>query len=73
MKKVGNKFDSNIVLIRFELVIRDRVGPYIDEVMQGVIGDELLAVEDLHCGETCVVTIVQPPLDVGLVLRHSCA
>uniref|UniRef100_A0A2N9FJQ0 Reverse transcriptase zinc-binding domain-containing protein n=1 Tax=Fagus sylvatica TaxID=28930 RepID=A0A2N9FJQ0_FAGSY len=39
--------------------------------MQGVIGDELLAVEDLHGGETCVVTIVQPPLDVGLVLRSS--
>ena len=42
MKKVRNKFDSNIVLIRFELVIRDRVGPYIDEVMQGVIGTNSL-------------------------------
>ena len=39
--------------------------------MQGAVGDEILAVEDLHGCRTRVVAVVEPALDVGAVVGDS--
>ncbi|KAK3009447.1 hypothetical protein RJ639_013206 [Escallonia herrerae] len=48
----------------------DRVGPDLDEAVEGVVGDEVLGVEDLHGGGTRVVAAVEPALDAGPVVGH---
>lgn len=39
--------------------------------MQGAVGDEVLAMEDLHGGRTRVVAVVEPALDAGAVVGDS--
>ena len=52
-------------------MVTGRVGPDLDEVLKGPVGDELFALEDLHCGWARVVATVEPSLDAGLVVGYS--
>lgn len=47
------------------------VGPDLDEALQGVVGHEILALQDLHGGRTSVVAVVEPPLDTGAIIGDA--
>lgn len=49
----------------------ERVGPDLDEAVQGAIGDKVFGVEDLHGGGTRVVAVVEPALDAGAIVGDA--
>jgi hypothetical protein len=58
---------------RVDPVVAGRVKPDLDEALEGPVGDELFALEDLHRGRARVVAVVEPPLDAGPIVGYSCA
>ena len=65
--RVGRRVD------RVDPMVTGRVGPDLDEALEGPVRDELFALEGLHRGWARVVAVFEPLLDVGPVVGYSYA
>ena len=61
----GNELDGRVG------AVADRVGPDLDEALQGVVGHKVLTVQHLHGGRTSVVAVVEPPLNTRPIIGDA--